>query len=90
MIDLDPAVLSLQSSRHVEQAAEIAAEQRGGLGFGDALHLVRHHALGDFRILDAEGAAEAAADLAFVHFLQGETVHRGEQRSGLRFDPHFP
>ena len=56
-------VLALQLARHVHQAAEIAGEQRAGAGRGDRRGLLLDDGVGDVGILDAERAAEAAADV---------------------------
>jgi hypothetical protein len=44
----------------------------------------------DVRVLDAEGAAEAAADLGFLHLGQGQAGDLGQQRARLRLDAQLP
>ena len=51
--------------------------------------LVRHHAARDVGIFDAEGAAEAAADLRRRELGQLEPVDGGEQAARLRPDPEL-
>ena len=58
-----PAALALQLAGHVHQAAEVAGEQRVRAGRRDVGGLLLDDRIGDVRILDAEGAAETAADV---------------------------
>ena len=48
--------------------------------------LLRHHPGRDLGILDAEGAAEAAADLALLHLEQRQPVDAGQQLARLALD----
>ena len=63
MANFDPSTLPVELAGHVEQAAEIAGEHGAGAGGGDVRRLLAGHAVGELGILDAEGAAEAAAQL---------------------------
>ena len=56
------ATLALQLARHVQEATEVARQQRIGAGGGDIGRFFAHHGIGYFRIFHSEGAAEAAAD----------------------------
>ena len=70
------AAFALQLARHVHQAAEVAGQQRVGAGAGDIGRFLANHGIRYFRVLHAEGAAEAAADLGRLHLAQREPLHR--------------
>ncbi len=77
-----------QLAGHVEEAAEIAGEHRIGAGRGDVGGLVGHHLVGDFRIFDAERAAEAAADLGARQLLEASARRpRRSRRRGCALTP---
>src|SRR5579885_3190237 len=78
--------LALQLAGHVEEAAEIAGEERVGAGGGDIGGLLRQHLVGNLRILDADGAAEAAADLGARQLREPEPLDAREQPARLRLD----
>ena len=64
----------LKLAGHVHQAAEVAGEQQVGAGTLDRLRLLPDDGVGDRRVLDAEGAAEAAADVVAVERAHLEAV----------------
>jgi len=80
------ALFAAQAPGDVHQAAEIAGEDRAGPGRGERLDLVRDHAAGDIGIFHAEGAAEAAADLAIRRLCQCQALDRAEQGAGAGLD----
>ena len=68
--------LALQLAGHVHQAAEIAGEQQAGAGRRDVRRLLGDDGVGDVGILDAERAAEAAADVGVAHLGEREARRR--------------
>ena len=83
---LEGAALAAGLAGHVHQAAEIAGEDQIGAGGGDVAGLVADHDVGDVGVLDAERAAEAAADVVFHHLAQFQSFDRAEERAGLGLD----
>ncbi len=58
---------------------------RAGAMMCDVRALALGHFRGDVAVLDREGAAEAAAGLAFLHLDELESFHLGEELARLRF-----
>ena len=86
MADADRRPCALELAGHVEQAAEIAGEQRVGAGRRDIRGLVAHHLVGDLRILDAERAAEAAAHFGARQLGELRPVDRAQEKARLLLD----
>src|ERR1051325_5749474 len=82
----DRLAVALQLARHVHQTAEIPGEQHGGAGRRGVRRLLLDDRVGDVRILDAEGAAEPAADVGIAHLRERESAHRAKQPA--RLDAH--
>nr|BFE82286.1 hypothetical protein GCM10020093_048870 [Planobispora longispora] len=61
MHDPHPRALAAQGSADVHQAGVVGGAEHLGAGGHDVVHLVGAHGGGDGRVLDGEGAAEAAA-----------------------------
>ena len=79
----DRAALARQLARHVHQAAEIAGEQHVGAGRRDVLGLLLDDGVGDVGILDAEGAAEAAAHVGVGSSTSSRPLTEREQLARL-------
>ena len=81
-----PEPIALEAAGHVHQAAQVAGQHQVGAGGRDVLDLVRDHPGRDLGILDAERAAEPAADLALVHLEQAQPVDTGQELARLALD----
>ena len=81
--DLHGRALALEPAGDVEQAAQVAGQHEGRPGARDVGRLVGHHLGRDLGVLDAEGAAEAAADLGGRHLGELEAAHAGEEAARL-------
>ena len=86
---LDPGAAPLEAAGDVHQAAEVAREHELRAGRLDRRHLVVDHLGRDLGVLDAEGAAEAAADLGVRELGELEALHAREQPAGLAPDPEL-
>ena len=86
MEDAHRQALALQLAGHVQQAAEVAAEQDLGPGALDGGSLFSNDGVGDRRVLDAEGAAEAAADIVAFQRHHLQLVDRCQQLARLGED----
>ncbi len=82
----DGGAFARQPAGDVEQAAEIAGQQRVGAGGGDVGRLVAGHAHRDVGIFDAEGAAEAAAGFRALEFDQRRALDAFQQPARLLLD----
>ena len=70
----------------MKQASEVAADHRVRAGGLDGVDLLVGHGFRDRGVLDAERAAEAAADVGPLHLAQLGPARRGEERTGLFAD----
>ena len=86
MADRDRRAAPRQPSGDVHEAAEVAREHQLGTGGGDVGCLVVDHFGRDLRVLDAEGAAEAAAHLGAGQLDQLETAYALQQAARLLLD----
>src|SRR5215207_3098107 len=84
-----PRASPAELARHVHQAAEIAAEQDLGPGLLDGGGLLLDHSIGNGRVFDAEGTAEAAADVVALEFTHLEPDHLAQKGAGLGMDAEF-
>ncbi len=75
---LDTEALPGELAGDVEEATEVAGEHGIGAGRGDLGRLVGHHLIRDFRVFDAERAAEAAAQLGLRQLAERQPADRGE------------
>ena len=73
----------------VHQAAAVGADHALGAGRLERLDLVLDHGAGDFRLLDREGAAEAAAFRFVVLLRDLDLVQAAEQLAPGQMDAHF-
>src|SRR5687768_12839596 len=78
-----PGAATVELSRHVHEAAEVAGKQEVGSGLLERLSLFLDDGVGDGRILYAEGPAEAAAHVIAFKLAQLQPVHGGEQLARL-------
>ena len=83
---LDIGAFARQLAGHVHQASEIAGEQRLGAACRHIGRFLAHHVVGDFRIFDAERAAEAAAHLRILHLGHFQAPDLGQKPARLAAD----
>jgi hypothetical protein len=83
---LDRSAVAAELAGHIHEASEIAGEEEGAAGLGDALRLVLDNGIGDVGILHREGAAEAAAGVPVGHLDDLEAVYGGKKLARLRAD----
>src|SRR5229473_8669302 len=81
---LDRAAESRQLAGDVQEAAEVAGEDRIGAGRNDLGRLVGDHLVGDFRVFDAERAAKPAAYFGLCQLKEAQPLDRSEQSPRLR------
>ena len=81
-----PRASPAELARHVHQAAEIAGEQDLGACLLDGGGLLLDDGIGDVRVFDAEGAAEAAADVVALELAHFEPDHLAQQGARLGMD----
>ncbi len=81
--------LARKFPRHVHKAAEIARKQRRCTACRDVRGLLLYDFVRNVRILHAECAAEAAADVRVLHLDQRKTIDPGKQFARLGGNAEF-
>ena len=83
MAGLNSVTFAGQTTGHVQEAAEISSQQSVRAGGGDIGHFIADHAGRNFRIFNAERAAEAAAHIGVRQLLQLQTPDARQQPARL-------
>src|SRR5262249_48685836 len=83
--NIDP--VALQLADHVPEAAEVAGEQQIGAGRRDGGGLLADDGIRNLRILHAESAAKAAADVGIKHLGEPQPLYGGEETPRLIANP---
>ena len=87
MDGLDGKFMFTDVSFHVHKAGRIGGNNVFSAGLKGVLHLLLCNCGGAGLVLDREGPAETAADLAVSHLYQFQATHLGKQFSGFPVQP---